>query len=112
MAATDLNAFWIRSPFPHAPIGFGVTARSLNDALAIICALDYGRYLPDDLIGVQVTEGVTVAELEQSYMVLNMGPISVRCMWYPFVVIGVPKWAEERIAAKQSGTGEPDALGT
>ena len=109
MAAAELTAFLIRSPFPHAPLGFGVTARSLNDALAIIRALDYGRYLPDDLAGVQVTEGVTVAELDQSHIVPNMGPITVRGMWYPFVAVGVPRWAEERITPMQGGIGEQDA---
>lgn len=107
MAAVELTAFWIRSPFPHAPLGFGVTAWSLNDALAIICALDYGRYLPDDLAGVWVIEGITVAELDQPHVVTNMGPIAVRGMWYPFVAVGVPIWAEERI--RETGTDEQDA---
>lgn len=96
MAVTGLTAFWVRSPLPHAPLGFGVTAWSLDDALAIIRALDYGRYLPDDLAGVRVAEGITVAELDQPHVVANMGPIAVRGMWYPFVAVGVPRWAEER----------------
>jgi hypothetical protein len=96
MAEAGLTAFWIKSPFPHAPLGFGVTAWSLDDALGIIAALDYGRYLPDDLAGVQVREGITVAELDQPHVVANMGPIAVRGMWYPFVAVGVPPWAEER----------------
>jgi hypothetical protein len=25
---------------------------------------------------------------------VNMGPIVVRGMWYPFVAVGVPKWAD------------------
>ena len=96
MAVAELTAFWVQSPFPHAPLGFGVTARSLDDALGIIRALDYGRYLPDDLAGVRVTAGVTVAELDQPHVVANMGPIVLRGMWYPFVAVGVPRWAEER----------------
>jgi hypothetical protein len=89
-----LTAYWIKSPLPHAPLGFGVTARSLDDALAIIRALDYGRYLPDDLADLRVTEGITVADLDQPHVVANMGPIVVRGMWYPFVAVGVPKWAD------------------
>jgi hypothetical protein len=96
MAGARLTAFWIKSPLPHAPIGFGVTSWSLDDALGIIRALDYGRYLPDDLAGVQVVEGVTVAELDQPHVIANMGPVAVRGMWYPFVAVGVPRWAEDR----------------
>jgi hypothetical protein len=93
MATVGLIAFWIRSPLPNAPLGFGVTAWTVDDALGIIRALDYARYLPDDLTGVQVTEGVTVAELDQPHVVANMGPITLRGMWYPFVAVGVPQWA-------------------
>ena len=100
MAVAGLTAFWVRSPLPHAPLGFGVTAWSLDDALGIIRALDYARFLPDDLAGVRVAEGVTVAELDQPHVVANMGPITVRGMWYPFVAVGFPRWAEERIAAR------------
>ena len=96
MADAGLMAYWIESPFPHAPLGFGVTAWSLDDALGLIRDFDYGHYLPDDLAGVRVTEGVTVGELDQPHVVANMGPIAVRGMWYPFVAVGVPRWAEER----------------
>src|SRR5262249_36504203 len=96
MTDAGLTAYLIKSPFPHAPLGFGVTAWSLEDALGIVRALDYGRYLPDDLAGVQITEGVTVADLAQPHVVANKGPIAVRGMWYPFVAVGVPRWAEER----------------
>lgn len=98
MADSALTAYWIESPLPHAPIGFGVTARSFDDALAIIRAVDYGRYLPDDLTGVQTTEGITVANLDQLHVVVNDGPIVVRGMWYPFIALGVPPWAEDRRA--------------
>lgn len=91
-----LTAFWINSPFPHGPLGFGVTAWSVDDALGIIRALGYGQYLPDDLAGVHVAEGVTVAELDQPHVIGKMGPIVVRGMWYPFLTVGIPQWAEER----------------
>ncbi len=89
-----LTAYWVESPLPHAPLGFGVTGWSLDDALSIIRALDYSRYLPDDRTSMRVTEGITVAELDQPHGVANMGPIVVRGMWYPFVAVGVPKWAD------------------
>jgi hypothetical protein len=59
----ELTAYWIKSPLPHAPLGFGVTARSLDDAFAVFRALDYGRFLPDDLDGLRVTEGITVRKV-------------------------------------------------
>jgi hypothetical protein len=94
MTIAGLTAYWIKSPFPHAPLGFGVTAWSLDDALRIIRALDYGQFLPDDLGALKITVGVTAAELEQQHVVPNMGPIVVRGMWYPFVALGVPTWVE------------------
>ena len=75
----------------------GVTARSLEDAVDILHAVGYGDYLPVDLAGVHVIDGVTVAELDQRNVIPNMGPIVVRGMWYPFVAVGVPRWAEERL---------------
>jgi hypothetical protein len=94
MARSPLTAFWIVPPSPHGPLGFGVTARSLDDALRIIRALGYERYLPDDLNTLSVREGIMVAELDQPHIVANMGPIVVRGMWYPFVAVGVPTWAD------------------
>lgn len=96
MAEKGLTFFWIRSPLSHAPLGFGVTAFSLDDAVEIITALDYGQYLTNDLAELQIQAGITVAELDQPHVVANMGPITVRGMWYPFVALGVPPWAEER----------------
>ncbi len=92
-----LIAYWIVSPRPHAPLGFGVTARSLDDALAIIRALDYGRFLPDDVGTIRVTENVRFADLDRGHIVPNMGPIVTRGMWYPFVALGLPRWAEQRM---------------
>jgi hypothetical protein len=97
MGVAELTAFWIKSPIPNAPLGFGVTARSLTDALAIVHAVGYGSFLPENLNGVEITEGITVGALDHSHVVMNMGPISVRGIWYPFIGVGVPAWAEERL---------------
>jgi hypothetical protein len=96
MANPGLTPFWIAPPSRNGPLGFGVTAWSLADALRIIGALGYGDYLPDDLGALRVTKGVNVASLDQAHVVANMGPIVVRGMWYPFIVVGVPRWAEQR----------------
>jgi hypothetical protein len=93
VAASLLTAYWIRTPFRRAPLGFGVTARSFDDAVKIMRALGYGCYLPEDLSLLDVREGVTFAELDQLNVVPNMGPIVVRGMWYPFVAVGMPAWA-------------------
>lgn len=85
-----LIAFWIKSPKRNAPLGFGVTARSLDDALRIIRHLGYGGFLPEDESSLTITEGISVSELDQNHIVPNMGPIVVRGMWYPFVTLGVP----------------------
>src|SRR5262245_13459527 len=94
MAQSLLTTFWIVPASPHGSLGFGVTAWSLDDALRIIRALGYGRYLPEDLSTLAIQEGVTVADLDQPHVVAHMGPIVVRGMWYPFVAVGVPKWAD------------------
>ncbi len=93
----ELKPFWITSSFPCPLLGFGVTAWNLADALNIITAVGYGQYLPDQLSTLQVTEDVKTSGLERLHIVPNMGPIVVRGMWYPFVVLGVPRWTEERI---------------
>lgn len=80
----------------HVRYTAGVTAWSLDDALGVIAAFDYGRYLPDDPNGMQVRECITDADLDQPHVAVNMGPIAVRGMWYPFVAVGVPQWAAER----------------
>jgi hypothetical protein len=91
-----LTRFWIRSSFPAAPLGFGVTARSLEDAIAIIRAMGYVDYLPNDLADLRITAGIAFDELDP-HVAHNMGPMAVRGMWYPFMAIGVPGWAHERI---------------
>ena len=93
-----LTPFWIKSSLAHAPVGFGVTAYSLDDALRIIVALGYGEFLPGDPNNIKVISGVTVADLDEPHVVANMGPIPVRGMWYPFLSVGIPKWARDRLA--------------
>ena len=97
MSLLALTAFWIVPPSPYGPLGFGVTAWSLNDALRIIHALGYGDRLPEDLSALTVREGIKVADLDHNHVVLNMGPIAVRGMWYPFLTVGMPKWADYRM---------------
>src|SRR6266542_6454086 len=94
---TGLTAFWIKPAAPHGPLGIGVTARSLEDALAILRATGLGEYVPEDLPGVGVTPDIQVEDLDQYHVVPNMAPIVVRGIWYPRLGIGVPGFVEERM---------------
>lgn len=89
-----LKAFWIATANRRGPLGFGVTAWSLDDAFQIIKGMGYE--LPEDVNHVKVIEGVRVADLDQNHVVANMGPIVVRGLWYPFVTIGVPAWLVDK----------------
>ncbi len=84
-----LTAYWIESPNRGGPLGFGVTAHSIDDALGIIRFFGYTNYLPADLASLKIIEGVRYHDLEANHIRPNMGPIVVRGMWYPFVRLGM-----------------------
>ncbi len=88
MATDLLTSFWIVPPGRHGPLGFGVTAHSLDDALFIIGNAGYGEYLAEGLSSLKITEGVRFADLEHPFVREQMGPIVVRGLWYPFVRVG------------------------
>ena len=80
------RTFWLTFPSqPDAPIGMGVTARSIEDAFVLLeqHGFDLHRRGP-----VTVRENVTVADLDQQHVVPNMGPIVFRGIWYPCLNIG------------------------
>ena len=89
MAAALLTPFWIVPPNDRGPLGFGVTAHSLDDALRIIREAGYADYLPEADGMLKITEGVRFADLEEDHVRSNMGPIIVRGLWYPFVRVGL-----------------------
>ena len=95
---TELTHYWIKSPRPHAPIGFGVTACSLSEAVGILTVLGYGSHLPDDINQLEVIAGIEAEKIEDEYVLSHMGPMVVRGIWYPFRTLGVPAWAEGRLA--------------
>jgi hypothetical protein len=92
MTRQYLIPFWIRTSGRRAPLGFGVTGWSLEDALWILRYFQYDCYLPDDLAELQFQAGITFAELDQNHIISNMGPMVVRGMWYPFVMVGMPRY--------------------
>jgi hypothetical protein len=85
---SELTAFWIVTPFPHGPLGFGVTAHSFEDALWIIRAKGYVDYLPHDQSTLKVKQGIAFSELDRS-VASRIGPIVVRGLWYPFTSVGM-----------------------
>ena len=89
MSTSDrlLTSYWIVTARPHDPLGYGVTAYSLDDAFQII--RDFGYELPEDPAMLRITEGVRVGDLQRDYVRTHMGPIVVRGLWYPFRRIGV-----------------------
>ena len=89
MATELLTAFWILPPGRDGPLGFGVTAYDLADALGIIRSFGYADSLQTGHTSLKVIHGVKVAGLEDTHVRVNMGPIVVRGLWYPFVRVGL-----------------------
>ena len=84
-----LTAFWIVPPSRSGPLGFGVTAHDIDDALDIIRSLGYATLLPLDLASLRITQGVRHADLDDEYVRTKVGPITLRGMWCPFVRVGL-----------------------
>jgi hypothetical protein len=91
MKGSWLTSYWIVSPNPRAPLGFGVTGFSLEEALRIIRSEGYEDCLPDDLGQLQVIENVAIQDLDQRHVVPNMGPMVMRGLWYPCQNLGWPR---------------------
>jgi hypothetical protein len=87
MHESRLRSFWIVPPEPHGPLGFGVTAFSLDDVFQIL--RDVGYRLPEDTAELRIVEDVLMSDLDDLHVVRNMGPIVVRGIWYPFSRVGV-----------------------
>jgi hypothetical protein len=85
-----LTTYWIAGTVKHGPLGFGVTAFSLDDAFRLLELSGYGRFLPEDLATLDVKEDVAFADLEQNHVRPNIGPMPVRGIWYPFSQLGTP----------------------
>lgn len=88
-----LVPFWLVPPQPpapkpgfvqltHVPVGLGVTAFDLDDAIALLRSTGYLEFLPRDMAGVGIQEDVRYDQLP-SYVQERMGPIVVRGLWYP-----------------------------
>lgn len=89
----DLKRYWIIPGDPYGPLGFGVTAFSLDDALGILGQLGYA--LPEDPGTMTVIEDVAMDALLPGIR-WNMRPTAVRGLWYPFWIVGVPEERRRR----------------
>ena len=79
----QLIAFWIRFPGePELRHSYGVTAHSLDDALALL--------KNNHLVGQEVewpigiSANVRIEDLDQGQVVPHCGPMVFRGVWYPF----------------------------
>lgn len=82
-----LVAFWLVSDLPHAPIGFGVTAFDLDEAIETIAKSGYDPYLPDDRARLTVTANPKFDDLPP-HVRGRCGPIVVRGLWFPWPTPG------------------------
>ncbi len=85
--SNPLTAYWIESPEVATPFGYGVTAFSKDDALALVRSR--GLRLAADATRIHITENIRVADLDARHVVPNMGPIVARGVWFPFIGVGV-----------------------
>lgn len=87
-----LIRYWLKTQNPHDPLGYGVTAFSLDDAVSIIRW--NGFSFPESMDGVEVRESITFDELSKldhsAYITTHLGPMASRGLWYPFARLGAP----------------------
>lgn len=82
-----LTAYWIDGPCPKGPIGFGVTAFSIEDAIQIIESAGY--VLPPDRTVLRYREVTSVDDVPYRFVRERSGPIVVRGVWAPFSRVGI-----------------------
>lgn len=87
MGSFVLTAFWIEVADPSGPLGYGVTAFSITDAMEIIRRAGY--QLPEQQSMLRVHTDVKPADIEHRYVREHMGPIVIRGLWYPFREVGL-----------------------
>jgi len=80
----ELISFWIKTFDPHGPLGYGVTAWSLEDAIGLIRLAGYSI----DLDEVTVSEDVHPHQVDDRHIAPNSGPSTFRGVWYPCLNIG------------------------
>ena len=80
----SLISFWIKPADPAGPRGFGVTAWSLEDAVALLKEAGYTI----ELDTATVRENVQPHEIDENHVAPNAGPSVLRGVWYPCLNVG------------------------
>jgi len=79
----ELEAYWISFPQDSlCLIGFGVTARSVEDAFGLIREQGFDTWFAGAR-EIRILSGVRSADLDQSHVLPNSGPMQFRGVWYP-----------------------------
>ena len=87
MRTVVLTAFWISFPEDKGfPLGFGVTAWSLEDAYRLLESHGYDFHR--EAKRVDVLRDVKTRDLDYDHVVENAGPIVIRGIWYPSLNTG------------------------
>jgi len=83
--AASLIRYWVEVQLPEGlvqPRYFGVTAHSLDDALALLAACA-AYALPNPPVVVQAVPNVDVSTLDEGHVLPNMLPPNKRGVWFP-----------------------------
>jgi hypothetical protein len=81
-----LITFWITFPGPAFEHSYGVTAYSLDDALALLRKHQLARHELDKPM--QVRENIRIQDLDQGHIAPNCGPLVFRGVWFPCSNLG------------------------
>jgi hypothetical protein len=79
-----LISYWIKGTDPRGPYGFGVTAWSLEDAVALIRAEGYS--IEEETA--EARANVFPHDVDWFHTPVNAGPAVFRGVWYPCLNIG------------------------
>ncbi|HYF64610.1 MAG TPA: hypothetical protein VD886_17430 [Herpetosiphonaceae bacterium] len=79
-----LVSYWIKTPDPRGPLGFGVTAYSPEGAFMCIEQAGYSV----DPSACTLQEVRDFDALDDRYVRANSGPLIFRGVWYPRQILG------------------------
>jgi hypothetical protein len=79
MEDSRLISFWIKPADSNGPRGFGVTAWSLEDAVALLKEAGYSI----ELGAATVRDNVGPHDIDENHVAPNAGPSVLRGVWYP-----------------------------
>jgi len=79
--SAKLRRFWFKFKADrHSPLGYGVTAWTVDDARAILRTEVFQSDLPS---GAEIVSDVDVRTLDQGHIIPNMASPAWRGIWFP-----------------------------